>query len=230
MAKRYGQFCPVAKAAEILGERWTLLVVRELVCGSERFNEIRRGIPLISPTLLAERLRGLEEAGVIYREHAPGGRGWAYRLTEAGRELRPLVELAGFWGQQYLAHRLDQQDLDAGVLMWDMRRRLKVDRLPLSSAVLAFHYPDAPRSMREWWLLVAQGEVDLCMEDPGFEPDLRLVAALQVMTDVWMGRRSLGRAIRDGHIEVNGSRTLTRSLDRWLGLSLFAHAPASARP
>lgn len=227
MTKRYGQFCPVAKTAEILGERWTLLIIRELVCGGERFNEIRRGMPLISPTLLAQRLRGLEDAGLVHREPAPDGRGWAYRLTEAGRELRPLVELAGHWGQRYLGHRIDAQDLDAGVLMWDMRRRLQVERFPMSWAVLQFDYPDAPRKMRHWWLLVEGTEVDLCMENPGFEPDLYVVCELRIMIEVWMGKLSVARAIRNDALKLHGSRILIRSIGTWLGLSMFANGLSS---
>lgn len=220
--KSYGQFCPVAKTAEILCKRWTLLIVRELVCGSESFNEIRRGVPLISPTLLAQRLRELEAAGVIERRQPPAGRGWAYRLTPSGEELRPLVLLAGRWGQRYLSDRVETVDLEVGVLMWDVRRRLLADRLGTGRTVLSFHYRDAPRDRRNWWLLVERQQVDLCMEDPGFEPDVYVATDLRTMVDVWMGNIPVARACDSGAMRVSGRRALVDSMATWLGLSVFA--------
>lgn len=220
--KSYGQFCPVAKTAEILCKRWTLLIVRELVCGSESFNEIRRGVPLISPTLLAQRLRELEAAGIIMRRQRPAERGWAYQLTPSGEELRPLVLLAGSWGQRYLSDRVETVELDVGLLMWDMRRRLRVERLGSGRTVLSFHYRDAPRQRRDWWLLVDGQQADLCMEDPGFEPDVYVATDLKTMVDVWMGNISVVRACGSGAMRVSGRRALVDSMATWLGLSVFA--------
>ena len=222
MTKRYGQFCPVAKTAEIVCERWTLLIVRELLWGCERFNEIQRGLSHISPTLLARRLRELEDAAILYREPAPNGQGSIYRLTEAGAELKPLVELAGEWGQQYMSERIDAGDLDAGLLMWDMHRQLQVERFPLPLAAVHFHYSDAPSDQRHWWLLVRRNRVELCTSEPGRAPDLYLVTSLRTMVEVWLGRRCLRAALSADSIRLYGDPALKRSIDQWLGRSTFA--------
>lgn len=219
MTTVYGQFCPLAKAAEIIGERWTLLVLRELLYGCHRYSEIRRGIPLISPALLSQRLNTLVNAGVVERRHAPGGRHWEYHLTEAGRELQPLLELAGNWGHRWVRSQLEADELDAGVLMWDMRRRLRPEHLPKSRAVIYFHYPDATKGLREWWIIVDHGDVDLCLQDPGHDPDLRVVADLRTMTAVWLGEESLPAAIRRDAVKLYGPTRYSRNMRIWLGLA-----------
>ncbi|MBA1147572.1 helix-turn-helix transcriptional regulator [Ectothiorhodospiraceae bacterium WFHF3C12] len=218
----YGQFCPVAKAAEIICERWTLLILRELVCGSCRFNEIRRGVPLISPTLLSQRLKQLERECIIERCPEDNGQGCEYRLTERGQELKPLIELAGTWGHRWARSELEADELDAGVLMWDMRRRLQPQHLPQRPLTLQFHYPDARDGKRNWWVLVDAGQVDLCLTDPGQEPNLYVVAQLQAMTAVWMGDETLNGALSRETIRLFGPRELTRNMSIWLGLSIFA--------
>src|SRR6185295_17346767 len=149
----YGQFCPVARAAEIFGERWTPLVVRELLCGSTHFNDIRRGVPRMSATLLTQRLRKLEEVGVLLRVR--GEDGWEYRLTPAGEELRPIVLAIGHWGARWIGSRLQRDQLDAGFLMWDIRRFARMDRFPRDRrVVIHFRFTDAPRGEMAWWLVV----------------------------------------------------------------------------
>lgn len=225
----YGQFCPVAKAAEIICERWTLLILRELVCGSCRFNEIRRGVPLISPTLLSQRLKQLERERIVERNDDGEGPGCEYVLTERGRELQPLIELAGTWGHRWARSQLEADELDAGVLMWDLRRRLQPQHLPPRPLTLHFHYPDARKGMTDWWVLVDGGQVDLCLTDPGREPDLYVVAELRAMTAVWMGDESLNSALRHETIRLFGPRELTRNMGIWLGLNVFADVrPAHA--
>ncbi|MCC5859643.1 MAG: helix-turn-helix transcriptional regulator [Ectothiorhodospiraceae bacterium] len=213
----YGQFCPVAKASEILATRWTPLIMRELVSGSSGFNEIHRGVPLMSRALLSRRLRELTVAGVVTR-NAQG----AYVLTEAGSALTPIIIAMGLWGQQWVESAADGPDWDAGVLMWDMRRRINTSILPPGRTVLQFDYSDAPTEMSRWWLLIKDGDVDLCQSDPGFEVDLYIASTVQIMGRVWIGQRSLGKAIEHEDIRVHGRIDLARTLPRWLMLSVIA--------
>ncbi|WP_435104620.1 winged helix-turn-helix transcriptional regulator [Arhodomonas sp. AD133] len=223
--KGYGQFCPVAKAAEILSERWTLLIIRELLSGSHRFNDIRRGIPLISTSLLTQRLKSLEEQGVVERRHAARGLAWEYHLTRAGEELAPMVEMAGRWGQRWVRSHLLEEDLDVGLLMWDMRRRIQVHALPWTPVCIHFRYPDVRPAHRDWWLLVEDTEVDLCPKDPGHEPDLDVVSDLRTMSAIWIGSLSLQAAVDRGRVTLYGPLRLRRSMHHWLGLSVFADEP-----
>jgi DNA-binding HxlR family transcriptional regulator len=218
----YGQFCPVAKAAEILAERWTPLVLRELICGSHRFNDLQRGVPLMSPSMLSERLRTLQRAGVIERRPAEAGRGWEYHLTEAGEELRPIVEQFGVWGQRWARRKVEEGDLDAPLLMWDIRRCVRPDGLPDRRVVVAFTFPDAKIGHGRWWLVFHLGDVDLCLSDPGFEVDVHVTAGLRTMTEVWLGDISVGDAVRSGAMNLTGRTALVRAFPKWIGLSTFA--------
>lgn len=219
MARRggYGQFCPVAKASEILTARWTPLILRELVSGSQRFNEIHRGVPLMSRALLVQRLRELTAAGVLcHDQHG------TYQLTEAGEALRPIIIAMGVWGRQWLESAADGPDWDAGLLMWDMRRRIDTSALPPGRTVLQFDYSDAPTEMRCWWLLIQDDEVDLCQSDPGFEVDLYVTSTVRQMGRVWIGQRSLAAALKHEEIRVHGRVELERSMPQWLMLSVVA--------
>lgn len=231
---RYGQYCPIAKALELLAERWTLLLVRELLMGSRRFNELRRGVPLMAPSMMSQRLKALSSAGIVVRAQDPSGRSFEYRLTDAGHELKPLIMQLGTWGQRWSRSRMGSDDLDASFLMWDIRRNLHVDRLP-PHVVIKFEFPDAKRGMRQWWLVVDGGEVDLCLDDPGHETDVCVHGSLRTMTQVWMGDLSLAQARREGLLKVFGPARLLRGIAGWLGASPFADvAPAlltrNARP
>ena len=158
--KIYGQFCPLAQATQLLCERWTLLIVRELIAGSTRFSELQKGVPLMSPTLLSARLKQLVKAGVI---ELCGNKGnYTYNLTPAGLELRPIVELLGAWGHRWARSNLNKDDLDAGLLMWDMRRSVDPAIFPNHRIVVQFEYFDAPQGARDWWLVSENGEIDLC--------------------------------------------------------------------
>ncbi len=217
----YGQFCTVARACEVFGERWTPLVVRELLCGSRRFNDIRRGVPRMSGTLLSQRLRKLEELGVVRR--VPARAGAEYVLTEAGEELRPIVLALGHWGARWIGGRLKRAELDAGLLMWDMRRFARVAEIPADRRiVIQFDMPDARRGERAWWLVVERGEVDLCRDDPGHELTLIVEASVRVLTDIWSGDRDPDEELRSGALRVQGARGDVRALWRWLGHSGFA--------
>lgn len=218
--KPYGQFCPLAQATQLLCERWTLLVVRELIAGSTRFNELQKGVPLMSPTLLSARLKQLAEAGVVTLHGSKGNT--TYHLTAAGQELRPIVELLGVWGHRWARSRLNNQDLDAGLLMWDMRRSVDAAMFPNERVVVQFEYPDAPKGGRNWWLVSENGEIDLCLNDPGHEVDVVIKAPLKVMTAVWICDRTFNDAVKSGDIRVMGNPRLTARLQDWLRASALS--------
>ena len=213
----YGQFCPLAQAAQILCERWTMLVVRELIAGSTRFNELRRGVPLMSPTLLSRRLKQLEVAGIV--ERVAAGKDVSYVLTRAGRELRPVVEVLGAWGHRWAPSSLGPEDLDAGLLMWDMRRSVDPAVFPERRVVVQFEYTDAPPGARDWWLVSDSREIDLCLSDPGHEVDLLVSSSLAAMTAVWTCQVPFRDAERRGGIDVTGDRALAGKLPEWLQAS-----------
>ncbi len=210
----YGQFCPVAKTSEILCERWIPLILRELMCGSVRFTEIQRGVPLISPTLLSKRLRQLEAAGVITRTRT--GNGFDHVLTDAGWELYPIIEAMGVWGQRWARSTYTPQELDPSLLMWDMRRMLQPTGLRDGRTVVEFRFRRAPAGKSAYWLVV-DDTIDLCLVDPGHEVDLRVKADLRALTEVWMGDRTMGDAVAAGAISLDGPRTLVRRFPDWLG-------------
>lgn len=224
--RRYGQFCPVARAAELFAERWTPLVMRELLAGSRRFNDLRRGVPLMSPSLLSQRLKTLQRHGLVDKNEAGDG-GSEYRLTEAGAALRPVIEQLGIWGQRWLRSRLRDDELDVGLLMWDVKRRIDLEALPDEQVVVGFTYDDAPRAMSRWWLVMDPTHVDLCLKDYGFETDLEVETDVRTMTRVWLGRLSMSEALRRRALRLEGPRELCRELPDWLQLSAFASA---ARP
>lgn len=232
----YQQFCPVAMAAEVLCTRWTVVLLRELVAGSSRFNDLRRGVPRMSPALLSRRLRDLEEAGIVRRVAARGEPGlFEYRLTRAGEGLRPVIEAIGMWGQRWIDAELSLQNLDPSLLMWDMRRNLNPAPMPTRRCVIHFVYPELPAARREWWLLVEPRPgpgterrtdpgtgVDLCSVDPGFEIDLDVTTDLRTMTAIWMGLTTVRDAAAARKVTLSGDRQLARRMQEWLGLSPFA--------
>lgn len=220
-AKSYGQFCPLSMAAEVLCARWTPLIVRELLCGSTRFNDLRRGVPRMSPTLLSKRLKEMTAAGIV--RIAPGERGVSeYHLTEAGEELRPIIMAVGGWGQRWVESTLSLRNLDPSLLMWDMRRWLRPEPMPPTRSTVQFRYPELEEARRDWWLIVESGAVDLCREDPGHEVDLLVTASLRAMTSVWMGLSALKDEVESGVIQLDGDPRLARAMGQWLGLSPFA--------
>ena len=224
MERSYNQFCPVAMAAEVLCSRWTVVLLRELLAGSTRFNDLRRGLPRMSPALLSQRLKELEETGVVERRPVPGEQGiHEYALTGAGRELQPLVESFGKWGQRWIPSKLTLEHLDAQLLMWDMRRGMRFDPPPTRRLVIQFQYPDAPKRERSWWLIVEpEHPIDLCSVDPGHDVDLYVTAPLRTMTAIWMGIETVRTASDEGGLMLTGDRSLIDTMERWLGLSPFA--------
>jgi len=218
----YGQFCPVAMAAEIVCSRWTALVLRELLCGTTRFNDLRRGVPLMSPSLLSKRLKELEEAGVIVTVPTDQVGVFEYKLTQAGEDLRPVVMSLGLWGQRWVESSLSLKNLDPSLLMWDMRRNLDPTPLPPRRCTISFVFPELASAKRSWWLVVDNGKVDLCSTNPGFEIDLYVRSSLRSLTAVWMGLSTVAKEIAADQIELIGEKTIAQSMQQWLGLSPFA--------
>lgn len=215
----YGQFCPVAMASEVLTERWTPLVLRELLCGSTRFNDLRRGVPLMSPSLLSKRLRTLERVGVIERHDGQ------YRLTEGGEELRPIIEAMGTWGQRWARGDVAAKGHDASLLMWDIHRNVVAEELPEQRVVVQFHVKGSTDKKSHFWLVLHEGTTDLCLTDPGHDVDIRAAGHVSTFIDYWMGRLEFGDAIKQGLLTVEGPSRLTRAMPRWFRRSLFATVP-----
>jgi DNA-binding HxlR family transcriptional regulator len=220
----YQQFCPVAMAAEILCTRWTFLIVRELMSGSTRFNDLRRGVPRMSPTLLSQRLKELEACGIVHRKqarHEPGVS--EYHLTMAGKELEALVMALGVWGQRWVESKPMLEKLDAQLLMWDMRRNIDPEPMPEKRSVIHFQYPEQPQSNRTFWMVVdPEEEVDLCSVDPGFDVDLYVSTDLKTMTAIWMGLDTVRAALGAKRMMLTGDKKLATNMQTWLGLSPFA--------
>jgi DNA-binding HxlR family transcriptional regulator len=217
-------------AAEILSKRWTLLVLRELMAGSTRFNDLRRGVPRMSPTLLSSRLKELEAAGILRLNPNAAGPGLnEYDLTESGRDLTAVVEAVGVWGQRWVEADISLENLDPSLLMWDMRRNLKTSPLPQARTVINFIYSDQPDSQKHWWLIVEPtGGVDLCYIDPGFEVDLFVTSDLRLMTAIWLGLESVKDAVAGDQLHLDGDHAISSRMQEWLGLSHFASVKKKA--
>ncbi|HET7717287.1 MAG TPA: helix-turn-helix domain-containing protein [Bauldia sp.] len=221
--KTYGQFCPFALAAEIIGERWTPLVLRELILGRTRFNDIHRGLPRMSPTLLVRRLATLEGAGLVARRRV-GSRS-EYVLTEAGRELAPAVAMLAEWGKRWLPATLSRAQADPDPVMWDMHRRMNLDALPAGRTVVRFSFGDQPKTKRHRWIVAEPPEIDLCITDPGFEVDVFVETDSRTIAWVWYGDIPLRDAIAKGLIDLHGPRELCRAFPSWLLLNELAPIP-----
>lgn len=215
----YGQFCPVAKAMELLDERWTMLVVRELLLGSRHFNDLRRGVPKMSPALLSKRLQTLTRAGVVERTEVDGRT--SYSLTECGRELNDVVQALGAWGVRWIGE-LGDEDLDPHLLMWDMRRTLPVGEWPRARTVLAFRLSGVAPKASSWWLVVADGKADVCNFDPGYDVAATVSTSLRTLTQIWRGDVSWSQTLLDGSVKVDGPADVRRAVPTWLGQSSSA--------
>jgi DNA-binding HxlR family transcriptional regulator len=224
--RSYGQYCPVARATEILADRWTPLIIRELLAGVSHFNELLRGLPGISPTLLAERLRRLEHAGVLERRATSDGRSVDYHLTAAGADLQRVIDVVGEWGAQWAFGDPRPDELDPGLLLWQMRRRVHLDRLPHQRVVVQFDFRGA--RCESYWLVMDPAEVSVCLHDPGFAVDLVVTADLAALYRVWLGRTPLATALRMGLVELDGRRDLQKDFWRWFAWSPMAEAVRTA--
>jgi DNA-binding HxlR family transcriptional regulator len=220
----YKQFCPVAMASEILCTRWTMMLLRELLLGTTRFNDLRRGLPRMSPALLSKRLKELEAAGILTRTKAAKGPDlYEYSLTEAGLALKPTVDAVGDWGHRWVTTQATLAHLDVNLLMWNMRRNINPKPMPKRRSTIQVIYRDLPAAKRDWWLLVEPGkEADLCSIDPGYDVDLYVTTDLRTMTEVWMGYTTVARAKADERLIMSGDRQLEDTLQIWLGSSRFA--------
>jgi len=227
MDESYGQFCTVARGAEALCERWTPLIIRELLCGSKRFNDLHRGVPRMSTSLLVQRLRHLENIGVVQRTTV--GKVSEYNLTQAGEELRPIIMALGFWDARWIGSVFRDDELDAGLLMWDIRRSVHIAEFPSSPVVIHFKFRDARRGEGVWWLMVEDGVADLCRDDPGREPTLIVDSTVRALTEVWMGDRTPTDALQSRELRVIGPERDAKNLWRWLGASAFAPTRREAR-
>jgi len=217
---KYGQFCPLAKATELIGEKWTLLVLRELFLGTTRFNDFQRAMSRMSPTLLAKRLRHLEECGIIIRKKLSGQRGYEYRLTGAGKELSPLIEVLAVWGMRWARGQLTNDELDVEFLMLELQRRLQTEHLPDGETVICFTFDELTKH-KTWWLLVDNDVVDLCTEDPGKDVDLYINSSVRTYVDVWSGDLNIHTELSKGSIKAHGLNHLIRTMPDWLGVSLY---------
>jgi len=223
--KGYGQFCPVAKAAEIFCERWTALVIRNLGAGAARFSDIHRGVPHMSATLLTRRLRQLEAEGLLERRRSASGRSWTYHLTEAGAEFLPLVDALGVWGQRWTRRDLVDGELDLGLLIWGLEYSVDPTAFGPGRHVLRLDVSDQPDHKRLFWFVCEKGELELCVSDPGSETDLYLTGTLETMIRIYRGDVSLGAAMEDGRLAVDGPPRLVRALGRWFNFDEMARMP-----
>ena len=222
----YGQFCPVAMGAEIFAERWTPLILRELLLGSRRFNDLHRGLPRISRNLLTQRLHSLQKTGIIEQLDAENGHGHEYRLTQAGRQLGAVIESLGTWAYQWACKDLTDEHLDPDFLMWALRRMIRVDALPDERVVCLFRF----RRYRDryYWLVLQRPEADLCLSDPGYEVSLEIEAEVEALARVYLGHVTLLHAMRAGNVEVHGAPRHRNALASWLGVTHFASSPMDA--
>ncbi|GAB3102511.1 transcriptional regulator [Aestuariicella hydrocarbonica] len=224
----YNQFCPIAKGMEVLGEKWTLLIVRELIMGSTRFNEFQRGLPSISPTLLTKRLSAMEADGLLFKKRIPGQRGFEYFPTQACQDLFPVIEQIGIWGMQWARQQMTEDDFDLELLMLYLERSIQPDKLSGRETVIKFNFTDV-KDYPNWWIVVQNGDVDVCVHDPGKEVDVYFNVCVRVMCGLWMGDISYRKAIADGALQLVGHKALTQNVTSWLQPSIFAGSqPASA--
>jgi DNA-binding HxlR family transcriptional regulator len=221
----YGQFCPVAKAMELLDERWTVLVVRELLEGSRHFNELRRGVPKMSPALLSKRLQSLTRAGVVDRSEVEGRT--VYTLTACGRELNDVVQALGVWGVRWMPE-IGDEALDPHLLMWDIHRKVPVDAWPRTRTVVAFRFGDVAPKASSWWLIVADGRPTVCDFDPGYDVAATITCSLRTLTQIWRGDALWQRAVLDGSVSIDAPSEIRRAVPTWIGQSTLAAVPRPA--
>ncbi|MGI9119306.1 MAG: winged helix-turn-helix transcriptional regulator [Acidimicrobiales bacterium] len=224
--RSYGQYCPLAKSAEILGDRWTILILRELIMGSHRFNDIERGLPRISRSLLSQRLQALSRVGLIERRTQETSRSTSYHLTAAGVDLTPLVVGLGEWGARWAFRQPEPDELDPILLLWWMRGRVNHEAIPAVRTVLQFDFTGAAPS--HYWLVLEPGDASVCLQEPGFEIDLVITADLAALHEVWFGRVELKSALADERIRLRGRAALRRSFPGWFALSPLAGAVRAA--
>lgn len=222
----YGQFCPVAKASDLFCERWTPLIIRDLVAGATRFSELKRGVPLMSPTLLSTRLKRLIDEGIVERRFDDGNRHATYHLTPAGMEFAPIVELLGVWGQRWTRRALEADEIDLGLLIWTLERGVDPSVFDKSPVTVRLELLDQTESKRYWWFVNDSDHCQLCLEDPGFDVDLYLACTLVDITYIVLGDVSVSHALESGRLEAIGHRVITDRLESWFNLGPLATVPS----
>lgn len=223
---QYLQFCPLAKASEMLCEKWTLLIIRELLMGGKRFNDFQRGMVAISPTMLTKRLNELVEHGLVIRKKIPGQRGYEYFLSAAGKELAPIVQQIGEWGMRWTRGQIADSELDVELLMLYLERSVNPQLLPGGTTTLCFNFGDLDQ-LSKWWIVVEDEIVDVCTVDPGKDVDIWFNTDLRTMIEIWMGDITYKSAIREQRLQLIGPSALTSSVTRWISSSVFAEIPAA---
>lgn len=218
----YGRFCPVSLATDVLADRWTPLIIRELVLGNTRFNDIARGLPGISRSLLVQRLRHLERKGVVQLWPSPTGKGNEYHLTPAGKDLEGVIDALGRWAVEWLFDDLQPHEVDPVTLTWWMHRRIDAERLPPGRVVIEFDYTAPER--QAIWMVLDRGEASVCIQHPGFEPDVVVTTTTPALAEVFQGYDSWSRAVSADRVRVDGPPGLVRSFPRWFLWSPFADA------
>jgi len=222
----YGQFCPIAKATEILGEKWTILIIRELLMGGRRFSDLQRGLSLISPTILTKRLASLAEHGLLVKKKIPGQQGYEYFPTESCKELLPVIKSLGDWGMRWARGNMKDADYDVELLMLYLQRSICSDKLVGDETVIRFHFTDLKDSA-DWWIIARGDNVDVCNKDPGKEVDVYLTSSVRTMVDIWMGDVPYRKAVREEQIKAVGPSVYTQNIFSWMNISVFADLPSA---
>lgn len=216
-----GSLCPATKAADMIGDRWTLLLLREMLLGTSRYNGFQRALPRISPTVLSKRLKTMESDGLLIKKEITGEKATEYRLTRCGRELAPIVDYMARWGLRWARRRLDEEDLDAGGLMWDFHRTLRTAELPDGETTFCVTMPELESAGR-WWIVANENLVELCTDDPGKEVDLYVTGSLPVLAALWMGDTEIPSALRDEDLKLVGASYLIKTASKWFPTSAYA--------
>jgi DNA-binding HxlR family transcriptional regulator len=220
----YNQFCPIAKATEILGERWTILILRELLMGARRFNTLQRGLGDISPALLTSRLKSLEEQGMVIKRRIPGQKGYEYFPTAACEAMLPVLFALGEWGMIWARHTLLDEDFDVELLMLYLERSIDVEKIKGLETIIKFRFSDLA-DQRDWWIIVNPDRAEVCIKDPGKDVDVYFNCTVRTLSEVWMGDRSYRDAIKSGELKIEGDVYLTRNVSTWLRSSVFGDSP-----
>ena len=221
MKRGYGQYCPLSLAAELLGQRWTILVISRLVDGCNSFSEIHRGVPRISPSLLSQRLDELQDAGLVVRKKRRNKQAYTYHLTDAGWDLEDIIMQMAIWGQHW-ARDMNLDDLDPAFLAWSMHLRINTECMPPGRTVLEFDFTGVPEEFHRFWLIHEKGNVEMCLKHPGFESDVVVSSDIRRFIEAWRGFRDMRTEICAGRIRVEGEKPLRDALPEWLMLSALA--------
>jgi len=222
----YGQFCPIAKATEIIGEKWTILILREILMGGSRFNILQRGLSLISPTILTKRLNSLTEHGLIVKKKITGQQGYEYFPTDSCKELLPVIKSLGDWGMRWARTNMTNNDYDVELLMLYLQRSIQPEKLIGNESVIRFKFTDID-DLSNWWLVANKKEVDVCVKDPGKDVDIYITCTVGTMIDVWIGDFSYHRAVKENKMKIIGPNALTRNIFTWMNPSIFADLPSA---